>query len=844
MQLVATVNGRRERSSRRIIRTFSLLIMFAGLSLFAGNTDATPLTLTWSTTSPSYPDWSTSSIWRSGATSRVPLASDTLLVGSGAYLHTSTKIVSPGLKICKDLYLAHATSSISTIQQDKVTTGGTTELRVMNNAYIGYRGKGTFALKSSQYSKFDVLGDEQVGYFSGSIGNLSITGQHSVTGSLYMGQYSGSTGDVSLNTGGVVSAKGETVGATGEGTFTQNSGTNTVGSFGLTLGATSGGEGTYELSGGLLRVDPTAKTGDVFIGRSGKGTFNHTGGTAYFYDNLYMGAKAGAQSLYNLSQGGRLYGTTEYIGFEENASFRQYDASSFHQATDNVYLGYSTGVNGLYQQFDGRAYFSADEIVGYRGTGNVLQYNGTHAVTNNLILGQQSGSTGNYLAYNGTSSSGTLIVGESGTGTFDQRGGTNTVNTMYVGKESTSNSTYKLNGATAQVTIGKAYVGNAGKGVFQHTDGIADFSSLLVGVESNGYGSYALSGVDSTLDSDLAYIGYHTVGKFSHTSGTHTNAKSLRLGYYDDGNGSYTLSGSANLHSKNEVMVGYYGTGTFNQKGATHTIDRHLIIGGAAGSNGTYSLNGGTLTGTGDMIVRSNGNAEGTFKGTGTVGLTGPLTNNGKVIADAPATLDLSGMSDVKNTIENDAAYGWYTENGAKLLLPSLAITAGSNSYNWGESTDDDLIDLVNSVTMDFDNVLSDNTLSISLLDQLHSDVPAGLVDPLGVWAFDPGVQFTFDSVALGFRYDDALLASMAGLNSVELYHYDGGVWNNITGNVDLVNHIVYGYDIDSFSNFAVVGAYAPPPGGTAIPEPATILLFSAALITLGGRTLKRRRIR
>ena len=99
--------------------------------------------------------------------------------------------------------------------------------------------------------------------------------------------------------------------------------------------------------------------------------------------------------------------------------------------------------------------------------------------------------------------------------------------------------------------------------------------------------------------------------------------------------------------------------GTFNQNGGSVTVTHQMMIGsdatnsglygwgsGTSGGrgDGTYNFNGGTLAGGGSMIVRYDAPATGTFQGQGAVGLTGTLTNNGRMIADG-GLLDLSSFT-------------------------------------------------------------------------------------------------------------------------------------------------------------------------------------------------------
>ena len=176
--------------------------------------------------------------------------------------------------------------------------------------------------------------------------------------------------------------------------------------------------------------------------------------------------------------------------------------------------------------------------------------------------------------------------------------------------------------------------------------------------------------------------------------------------------------------------IGYSGRGTFAQTGGTNAADA-VLLGESAGGHGTYSLTGGTLqiradrakrqgvqpvlevggAGTGvlklgdakgagtvrevpqgagvPLVVGADAGGTGTVRGYGSVRLTGPIVQNGQVIADgygSDRTLDLStlGTADasvdaVTHTVPNTAAgtAGWFAVDGGKLTLPALSVAGG-----------------------------------------------------------------------------------------------------------------------------------------------------------------------
>ena len=69
---------------------------------------------------------------------------------------------------------------------------------------------------------------------------------------------------------------------------------------------------------------------------------------------------------------------------------------------------------------DSDLYYGDDEIIGHSGSGTFTQTGGTHAVLDNLSIGQKTGSIGEYnLSGTGSLSADDEIVGYSGSGTFN-----------------------------------------------------------------------------------------------------------------------------------------------------------------------------------------------------------------------------------------------------------------------------------------------------------------------------------------------------------------------------------------------------------------------------------------
>ena len=155
------------------------------------------------------------------------------------------------------------------------------------------------------------------------------------------------------------------------------------------------------------------------------------------------------------------------------------------------------------------------------GRGSLSQSGGnvtTNAVVGDLVLGFGVGSTGTY-----TLSGGAFVnnlneyIGFSGTGTFNHTAGTNTINAsaagfFSVGHNPNSVGTYNLSGAGALVANTSEYVGNSGSGFFNQIGGSNTVGSFLNLANTAGStGTYLISGT-GTLTTGSAIVGNSGTG--------------------------------------------------------------------------------------------------------------------------------------------------------------------------------------------------------------------------------------------------------------------------------------------------------------------------------------------
>lgn len=413
-------------------------------------------------------------------------------------------------------------------------------------------------------------------------------------------------------------------------------------------------------------------------------------------------------------------------------------------------------------------------------------------------------------------------------------------------------------------------VGDNGTGSFRQSNNTShEAYQLILGDQALGNGDYTFSLGDLSTSSSI--IGQEGIGRFIHDGGAHSVSGSLILGNYAGSQGQYSVNrhgshlGCANVRVGNlgegvmsmidgmiatstSFAVGgmHGGAGVYTQKGGVNMAYGSVSVGTQQDSDGMYEFFGGVLAGSGSLRVGSSGgDTTGTFRGRGVVGLTGGLQNQGRIIADGGGldqTLDLLGMGAVTNSIDNKANNGWFAQNHGKLTLPAIYVPTGSGAYNWGESAGDAEIDLVNSMRIGFSDVIMyDGSICISLLASDHGDVPAGLDNLIGVWDVRNSLGYS-ESIALTFRYDDALAASL-GLDENNLRVMCMGLngWTDITTGIDTSAHKwIFAEGAGYLSQYyAIIGS----PHSTPIPEPVTMTLFGLGLAGIGmvARWRKRR---
>lgn len=419
----------------------------------------------------------------------------------------------------------------------------------------------------------------------------------------------------------------------GRGAVNQSNGTvSMVAGTDFVLGHGAGSTGTYTLSGGSLTAPQSE-----FIGSSGTGSFNHSGGTntilagAIGYFNV--GTSAGGIGNYNLSGTGVLTSNkSEYIGDAGTATFTQSGGTNTIQgASNHLYLGNVAGSSGTYNISAGTLTANNDVNVGVNGTGSLnISGTGSVFVGSNLAINGTSNVTlnGGTLRLNTTNapnritfSSGKLQLGGSRTIGTDPivtaQFGANPVipsgKELAIDGDITIAASLNVNGGKLSTVTGSGgglSIGTSGTKTLSITNGGTALISLSTLISAGS--TINVDGVGSQFTSSVGDInvgGSNTSGNINISGGASMTAGGgARVGGTfpgATGQGFVTVTGSGSTWTLGlSLFVGGDAPGTLTIQ------DNGLVSAGTAGlevfNNGVVNLNGGTLR-TPDISVSGSG---------------------------------------------------------------------------------------------------------------------------------------------------------------------------------------------------------------------------------------------
>jgi len=563
-------------------------------------------------------------------------------------------------------------SGVSNIEVTHPGSGSTLAVDFLRIDATG-TGEMTFSQSQGNLDARNVyVGDNGTGAYDQTDGAMTLTNI------LLLARFATGEGEYNFS-GGTISALGEIVGFEGVGVFNQTDGVNTVTST-FRVGDQASGTGTYNLGGATSSLTSP----EAFIGLSGDGTFIQTDGIFTVVDpinerGLNLGFWGGSSGTYEL-QAGTLVAKNEYVGIDGQGVFTQ--TGGLHTVGDTIaktgdlYLSYvnSTGAatggpdagrSGRYDLNGGSLEVGDDTFIGLDGPGTFNQTAGTQTIGDRLVLGSRTLAatagtpedvlgTGVYNLSGGNVASVKGEIGEYGLGTFNQTGGTFTLDLqLQIGKETSSVGIYNLSDGNLAIGSSAIIVGSSGWGTFNQT---VTTGSMTVAAFQNlgGTGTYNLQAGSLTAG---VTISNNIGGNFNYSGGS----LSANLITND---GSFVVKGGSSLSVDGKITNRLLGTITIDENTQATFTENVENLGTLNVTSGSTAIFAGTLsnegsTGAGE-VQALGGLQPGTSPGTMSFGgdLTmGPSTNleielGGTTPGAQFDRIDIVGMATLAGTLE------------------------------------------------------------------------------------------------------------------------------------------------------------------------------------------------
>ncbi len=408
------------------------------------------------------------------------------------------------------------------------------------------------------------------------------------------------------------------------------------------------------------------------------------------------------------------------------------------------------------------------EFIGYGGNGTFNQLGGTNTVQSGPIgyfdIAALVGSVGTYNLSGGQLSvSKSEIIGDSGTGTFTQTGGTNSLtgsNSMFLGNSAGGSGTYTANGTAVLNVGGDVNVGFAatGSGIFNVQTGA---SVSITGALKIGAGDQVnLSG------GTLALTGYTrdtsaTPGVFNFTGGLLSLAGDRALNtdatIADVYGGFATLiANGRNLKVRGLATVGNNGNATVTVSNATFDATTGLNVGATGHLNGSLTLqNGASASDFGVSIGRDTGT-------TGIVNVTG--------VGTTWSTVDI---------YVGDSGQGTLTVTGGATVTSGSAVIGFANNTIVSKATVSGAGTTWNMFDMNIGNEFSGRANTVTVSDRGFVNIQTGLV-------ISPNCKFILNGGTVHFD----------SLTNFGTFEYDAGtigLTNNRTIGTDPIINQFFG---------------------------------------------------
>lgn len=607
---------------------------------------------------------------------------------------------------------------------------------------------------------------------------------------------------------------------------------------------------TSALNPAVISANIAATPRDILVGISAgaNGRLDHTAGTAATGGGNWMNVGAGTGTgLYNLA----------------NTSAAAGGVTGFAQGTGSMTVG------GRLQ-------------IGQAGSSGTVNVNTTGTLTVNagggdaFKVGEGMGGVGRLNIDSGTISipTGELWVGQGdgSSGTLNMAGGTlNVGNWTAIGRGTGANGSLNLSAGIINKTGGGQFiVGDGGTANFAQTGGALNVNNeFWVGQAATGNANYVLSAGAISVGSWVAVGRDGGTGNVQMSGGTFTKT-GAGTNFIVGASGPGTMTQSAGLVDVQQgiTWVGETNntTGTLTLSGTSEFRTGIIEMGVNGGTTGNLNLNGGTLR-TG-QIRGGNGAANVTFNGTQIIATANEaaFVNNldTATVAAGGVNVDsnsfsvgigqiLSGIGGV-----NKSGSGTLTLSGANAYAGGTNVTGGSLVINGDQTLSTGLVTVGNGATLGGIGT-SGGALAVAAGGILAPGTGAGTLSVLGATTLDPASTLSYDLLGshqtAGGGINDLLTGITGSLtldgtlnvtettagsflgatfgNSWRLINYTGLLTNNglaLGTTPALSGGLSFAVDTTTLGQVNLV----------VVPEPTTVSILGAMLISLGFRRRRR----
>ena len=574
------------------------------------------------------------------------------LTGSNASIETSDKLfvgdrfegimnVTAGadVEVNHFTYIGNQSGANGTLNLDGA---GTTFTQSANHLRIGQNNNATGTMTVSNSASVDTSTRQTyLGTLDGSTGNLTVQSGGTFTGDrFFIGNNDGGTGNVTVTGSGstLTSDNKLYVGNNGTGTMMISNSADVTSTDETILGSSSTGTGSMTVTGS----GSTLTSGNLMkIGAGGTGTLTIADSGAVSVTNnknVLIADSSGSNGTLNVNTNSTLSSHRLVVGSQGTGAMTISGSADVTSADETIVGSTNTSNGSLTVTGSGSTLASGSFLkVGASGTGTMTIADSAAVTVNNnkdFYLGAASGSNGTLnVNTNATMSAYNLFVANSGTAnmTVDGSADVSTANNVNIGAQSTGNGNLTVTGSGTTLTVGgELKSGINGTGSLTISDSavvtVNNNKNMFVGQSQGSNGTLnVLTG--ATLNANKLVVANQGTGAMTISGGADvTVSNEVNLGSGSNGVGTMTVTGSGStLVSGNQLKVGINGgTGTLEIKdSATVTVnnDRDTWLGQNSGSSGTLNVNSGATLNANKFLIGYSSGSTGimTVSGAGTV---------------------------------------------------------------------------------------------------------------------------------------------------------------------------------------------------------------------------------